>query len=51
MPYQRLAETVLAEWRDVERGLAEIPPDWPEPDYSEALKLESYRLVSSQRGG
>jgi hypothetical protein len=41
MPYQRLAQAVLAQWRDVERQLADLSPESPEAD---ALKLESYRL-------
>jgi phage terminase small subunit len=41
MPYQRLAEAALARWREVERQLAELPPESEEAD---TLKLESYRL-------
>lgn len=33
----------------MERRLAEIPPDWPEPDYAEALKFESYGLRRKYR--
>jgi hypothetical protein len=41
MPYQRLAEAALGRWREVERQLADLPPESEEAD---ALKLESYRL-------
>ncbi len=41
MPYQRLAQAVLEEWREVERRVAEAPHDSAEAD---ELKLESYRL-------
>ena len=41
MPYQRLAQAVLARWREIERQIAELPVDSPEAD---ELKLESYRL-------
>jgi uncharacterized coiled-coil DUF342 family protein len=41
MPYQRLAQAVLEEWREVERRIAELPSESTEAD---ELKLESYRL-------
>ena len=41
MPYQRLAQAVLAQWRDIERQISELPPESAEAD---ELKLESYRL-------
>ena len=41
MPYQRLAQAVLAQWREIERRIAELPADSVEAD---ELKLESYRL-------
>ncbi len=41
MPYQRLAQEVLVQWRAIERRLTELNPASPEAD---ELKLESYRL-------
>jgi hypothetical protein len=41
MPYQRLAQAVLAQWRDVERQLAAVPAESAE---AEDLKRQSYLL-------
>ena len=41
MPYQRLAQAVLAQWRDIERRLEAAPPDSAE---AEDLKRQSYLL-------
>jgi ubiquinone biosynthesis protein UbiJ len=44
MPYRRLAEAVLAEWRLAERRLAEVAPDSEE---AERLRNEVERLRDS----
>lgn len=43
MPYQRLAEAVLAQWRALERRIEVLDPFSPEAD---VLKAESYRLCN-----
>jgi hypothetical protein len=47
MPYRRLAEAVLAEWRLAERRLAEVAPDSEE---AMSLRLEIKRLRDSYQG-
>jgi hypothetical protein len=44
MPYRRLAEAVLAEWRLAERRLEEVAPDSEE---AARLRLEVERLRDS----
>lgn len=46
MPYERLARSVLAQWRDVERALAMEEPGSPE---SERLQAEAMRLRDEYR--
>jgi hypothetical protein len=46
MPYERRARSVLAQWRDVERALAQEEPGSPE---AERLQAEAMRLRDEYR--
>jgi hypothetical protein len=55
MPYQRQAEVVFAEWREVERARQDVSDGTPEAEalQAEAMRLhdEYERLIDSPSGG